>query len=101
MDKNGNSKGSGFVSTGDKLQVYKGNSLYKAYPIIIFGDINGDGTISLKDMVYVQRLLLEIDDAKGTQLLAYDVNNDSKCTLLDMVMIQRHLLGIKSISQSR
>lgn len=101
MDKNGDSKGSGFISTGDKLQVYKGNSLYKAYPIVIFGDINCDGKITLKDMVHVQRLLLEIDNAEGTFLLAYDVNDDSKCTLIDMVMIQRHLLGIKSISQNR
>ncbi len=99
MDKDGNSKGSGYISTGDKLNLYKDKSLFKAYPIIIYGDINGDGKISLLDMVHIQRQLLEIDNKKGIYFYALDVNNDSKCSLLDMVIMQRHLLGIKSIVQ--
>ncbi len=95
----GASKGSGVVATGDMLQIYKGSTLAQSYPVVIYGDVNGDGKISLADMVMVQRQLLQIKILDGPHFTAMDTNHDKTCSLADMVIIQRHLLGIAAIKQ--
>lgn len=103
MNAAGASKGSGVVATGDMLQIYKGSTLAQSYPVVIYGDVNGDvngdGKISLADMVMVQRQLLQIKILDGPHFTAMDTNHDKTCSLADMVIIQRHLLGIAAIKQ--
>ena len=81
------------------LQIYKGSTLAQSYPVVIYGDVNGDGKISLADMVMVQRQLLQIKILDGPHFTAMDTNHDKTCSLADMVIIQRHLLGIAAIKQ--
>ena len=61
------------------------------------GDVNGDGKISLLDLVHIKRHLLGISTLEGTQFAAADINEDGKVTLLDYAMVKRHLLGIQLI----
>lgn len=61
------------------------------------GDVNGDGKISLIDLVHIKRHLLGISTLEGTQFAAADINGDGKVTLLDYAMVKRHLLGIQLI----
>lgn len=99
MTSTGASKGSGIIATGDILKLYKGSSEFSSYPIVIYGDINGDGNISLADMISIQRQLLQIDQLDGPYFTAMDINHDNKCSLADMIAIQRQLLGISLIPQ--
>jgi len=95
----GASKGSGTIATGDMVQLYKENTITQTYSIVIYGDVNGDGSISLADMVMIQRQLLNIKKLQGPYFAAMDVNHDTTCSLADMVVIQRSLLGISTIKQ--
>lgn len=94
-------KSSGTVATGDKLQVkYQGsNNVYRTYNIVIYGDVNGDGKISLIDLLYIQRHLLNTKKTSGVYTLAADVSKDGKIALIDLLMVQRHLLGTAKIKQ--
>lgn len=69
-------------------------------PVIIYGDVNGDGMITSLDLLYVQRHLLEVSLLKGNYLAAADTNrrNDG-ITSLDLLYLQRHLLEVNSIVQ--
>ncbi len=82
----------------------------KEYFIVIYGDINGDGEISGRDMLYLQRHLLDLAPLTGAYAEAADVNwSDSKenaegakistISAKDMLYLQRHLLDMQKISQ--
>ncbi len=101
LDAKGNSKASGTIVTGDVLQLYKGSELYKNYPIVIYGDVNADGKISLMDMIAIQRQLVKLSNLDGIYLEASDANDDGKCSLMDMIAIQRQLVKLSDIKQKR
>ena len=101
LDSKGNSKASGIITTGDVLQIYKGNELYDDYQIVIYGDVNADGKISIMDMIAIQRQLIKLDKLDGANLEASDANNDKKCSLMDMIAIQRHIIKLSTVNQKR
>lgn len=59
-----------------------------------FGDVDGDGKISLVDVVLVQRSIANIIVLKDNQREQADVSGDEKISLTDVVNIQRYLAGI-------
>ena len=88
------------MATGDKLQEILGKqNVYRTYNIVIYGDVNGDGKISLIDLLYIQRHLLNTKKTSGVYTLAADVSKDGKIALIDLLMVQRHLLGTAKIKQ--
>ena len=58
------------------------------------GDVNGDGKISVLDIIKVQRVIVGLDAYDA----ACDVNGDGKVTILDVVRLQRHIVGIEPIN---
>ncbi|NLC44083.1 MAG: SpoIID/LytB domain-containing protein, partial [Clostridiales bacterium] len=96
----GKPKTSGIVATGDILQLKNStDAVFKEYPLVIYGDVNGDGDISLFDLLRVQRYLLGTTSLEGAYLSAADVSKDGVITLLDLLRVQRHLLGTQTITQ--
>lgn len=89
-----NTKTNGKVSTGDRLGVDD-----KVYEIVVYGDPSGDGVISIKDLLIVQKYLLGSQNLDGTYKQAADVSKDSSVTIKDLLLIQKYLLGTGSISQ--
>jgi len=102
----------GLISTGSILQILTsdGATILKELPIVIFGDVNGDGLIDGKDMLYVCRHILKTNVLTGVYAEAADVRWDTSVqdengikttdiTGVDMLYVQRHLLGISYISQ--
>ncbi len=100
------------LATGNILQVINSftEEVIKEYFIVIYGDINGDGEISGRDMLYLQRHLLDLAPLTGAYAEAADVNwSDSKenaegakistISAKDMLYLQRHLLDMQKISQ--
>ncbi len=93
-------KTSGLIKTGDKVAVYNKDGVETAiYNIVIFGDVNSDGKISIVDLARVQKHLLEISKLAGNQKDAADVNRDGKVSILDLARVQKHLLEITKIKQ--
>ena len=69
------------------------------FSIVLYGDVNGDGKISIVDLAQVQKHLLEISKHSGHFFTAADVNKDNKISILDLARIQKHLLEINQIQQ--
>lgn len=93
-------KTSGVICTGDKVLVYdKNGAKFADYTIVVFGDTNSDGKISIVDLGRVQKHLLELSKLGGAQGISADVNRDGKVSILDLARVQKHLLELTSIQQ--
>lgn len=84
------------LRTGDTIQIISGKE-EKTYEIVIYGDVNGDGEITILDLLRVQRHLLGSIRLENSYLRASDVNKDNEITILDLLKIQKHLLGSSKI----
>lgn len=106
------SNSDGIIATGNILQIFSadGTTILKELPIVIFGDVNGDGLIDAKDMLYVCRHILQVNILSGVYAEAADVRWDTTVydeqgrkttdiTGVDMLYIQRHILDIAYVSQ--
>lgn len=93
-DADGKEKDSGAVATGDVVKLYKGKAEYTSYPIIIVGDVNGDGGITSQDLRRAQRHILEVQKITDHALTAADANKDGTVNSQDLRRIQRHIIGI-------
>ena len=88
------------VATGDVLAMYVGGELVKTYEIVITGDVNGDGKISMADLVKINRHILGLAKLKDVYLEAGDVNHKGDgISMADLVITNRHLLNLTTITQ--
>ncbi|MGN0151181.1 MAG: dockerin type I domain-containing protein [Wujia sp.] len=62
------------------------------------GDVNGDGKISVLDIVKIQRVLVGLDTPDDETKKACDINGDGKITVIDIVKLQRHIVGIETLA---
>ncbi len=95
----GKEKTSGAIATGDILRLYSGATLHQSYPVVIYGDANGDGKVSAIDLRVTQKHILGITVLKGYYLTAADTNKDGKPSAVDLRMMQKHILGITKTLQ--
>lgn len=81
------------VTTASSISiVFPQNS--KIYKIVVTGDVNGDGILSVFDIVKINNHL--IDESKsldGTYKLAGDVNSDDNLSILDIVKINNAIVA--------
>lgn len=63
------------------------------------GDLNGDGKISNKDFVLMQKHILGISILDEDAAKAADISGDGKVTNKDLVLLQKHILGIAGIGE--
>ena len=99
MDKNNKAKTSGSIVTGDKVKITSGTSS-KTYTFIIYGDVSGDGNITVLDLSLVQMHLLKKKSLTGAYAQAGDVSRGGSVDILDLSKVQMHLLKKANISQS-
>lgn len=90
---------SGLVGTNDRVQIIQNGSLRQVYPVVIRGDVNGDGRINVVDLLTIQKHLLSVSALSGCPLQAADINGDGNINVLDLMKGQRYLFGIDSITQ--
>lgn len=88
----------GSLGTGYKV-TFSLNNETKKYDTIIYGDNNGDGEITILDLLRVQKQLLKSINLTGVEYASCDVNKDGNVTILDLLLVQKHLLGSKFINQ--
>ena len=98
-DKNNKAKTSGSIVTGDKINITSGDSK-KTYTIVIYGDVSGDGNITVLDLSIVQMHLLKKKALTGAYAQAGDTSKNGKVDILDLSKVQMHLLKKANISQS-
>ena len=83
---------SGTLSTG--MTAVVGN---KSYTLVVTGDVNGDGKITLTDVVALQSHVLDKKTLEGAYREAADLNSDGYVTLTDVVKAARVIIGKDTI----
>lgn len=88
------------VSTGNFVRtVYGDGTSYFDLPVVIFGDVNGDGKISQSDLDTLRQHILNTKKLTGVYLEAADVNHDGETGSLDVLQLLKYLNGDSSIDQ--
>ena len=97
LDRYGN-KASGNVGTGDTLVISNGTTS-KSYKIVIYGDNNGDGKVSVVDLLRVQKEILGSSSLSSYDRKASDTNKDGSVDVVDLLRVQKQILGNNVIEQ--
>jgi beta-N-acetylglucosaminidase len=95
-DYNGNSKVSGKIATGDTITINNSKE-ETTYTVIMPGDVNGDGEITIHDLLIIQKHLLGLNNLKGAFVKAGDINKAGTVTIRDLLKVQKHILGVSLI----
>ena len=66
--------------------------------VVVTGDVNGDGKISITDLVQINSHLLKKNELSGAAASAADVNADGKISITDLVQINSHLLKRNTVT---
>ena len=97
LDRYGN-KASGNIGTGDTLVISNGVTS-KAYKVAIYGDNNGDGKVTIVDLLRCQKHILNSSNLTDIDMVTTDVNRDGKIDIIDLLRIQKQILGKSIIEQ--
>lgn len=65
--------------------------------VIIFGDLNLDGSVNLLDAIASQKYIaktLSLDEVKAVDESLLDINKDGAINLLDAIALQKHLVAL-------
>ena len=99
MLKADGTENTGAVGTGNKIAVYANGTLVKQYDVVIYGDINGDGKLSVVDLVMMQKQILGTSQLSGAYAAAADISRDGKFSVKDLVLLQKHIINAAQIEQ--
>ncbi len=80
------------VSTGMELRLISGGETVCTKTLVVTGDINGDGAISVTDMLTIKSHLLKKTSLAGYFLAAADTNGDGTVSITDFLQIKSHIL---------
>lgn len=98
--KNGKELSEGdLVGTGCELRLIISSETLDTLTVVITGDINGDGKITLTDYANLKKRILNGNVLEGAKENACDINGDGKTTMTDYARLKMHLLGTREIVQ--
>lgn len=89
---------SGIIGTGMTVAMFKDGVEVDRLTIIVKGDANGDGNVSISDYTLVRYEILDLKPLAGAYLTAGDVNGDGNVSISDYTLIRYDILGLKSIT---
>ncbi len=88
------------IGTGDQIRLCDKDGVHKVTQnVLIYGDTNGDGDVSVLDLLRVQKDILKISKLSGYYQSAGDTSKNGTIDALDLLQVQKHILKIKSVSQ--
>ena len=79
------------IATGNVLEDDEG----KIFTLIVLGDLNQDGKLSLSDISLERKYILKMIDLSEIQKLATDVNFDNNISLTDISIMRKLVLEMK------
>ena len=92
---NGNSEvsGSTLIGSGMTVKLLDGSTVKQTLTVVVTGDVNGDGNITITDMLAVKSHLLKKSILSGAQAKAADTSGDKAISITDFIQIKAHILG--------
>ncbi len=81
------------LATGMVVQLLSDEEVIHSLIVVVTGDINGDGRISITDMISVKSHILGMNILENAQALAADYNGDGRITITDFVQLKAQILG--------
>lgn len=97
MDINGNSKTTGKLVTGDRVNITFDDESQQ-YTVIIYGDSSGDGDVTIMDLLQIQKHIIGATSISDPFVSAADNNQDETINIVDLLREQKHILGQIKIS---
>ena len=92
IDEEGNTLGDdGILATGMKLKLDENTE----YTLVITGDINKDGRISITDLAKLKLHIIEKDVLQDYSYLAADINGDDRVSITDLAKLKKLIIGIE------
>ena len=86
------------VGTGMTVTLQVDGQEQETLVVIVTGDVNGDGRITVSDMIQVKAHLLESKPLEGVYAIAADVDGNGNLTISDFIQSKAHILGKGSIT---
>ena len=88
------------IGTGTKIQFKNQDKIIEEYTVVVYGDVDGSGSINARDLLMLQRYLLKKAELQQIQVKAAIVDKVSQePKAADLLKIQRHILGKYVIEQ--
>lgn len=89
------------VGTGTKVDITAPNGTFE-YTVIVYGDIDGNGTISVDDLALIKQHILNIQTLSGDKLIAGNASKHTTGTvsISDLLAVKKQIIGTAAISQS-
>ena len=88
-----------YHNTAWAVGFYEDGTAFFDLPIVLFGDLNGDGAITAEDVTSLQNHLIRASLLTGPRLRAADVNHDGEVDLQDLFRLIQYVNGDAKISQ--
>ena len=89
--------GSALIGTGMEVRLMNGSAVVAKVTIVVTGDTNGDGEITITDMLAVKSHLLGKDTLTGAAAKAADTSGDKEISITDFIQIKAHILGKEKV----
>ena len=80
------------------VKLMDGDTVKQTLTIVVTGDTNGDGSISITDMLTVKSHVLEKTALSGAAAKAADTNGDGDVSITDFLQVKFHILEKKPIT---
>ena len=84
------------IGTGYKICTPK-----HQFVVVIYGDVNKDGLISIYDLLYIKRSMLNMIQLDDAAFRGANVKTDSVADIYDMLYIKRHMIGVSLLEQPK
>ena len=76
------------------LKLVRNGQVLDQKVIVILGDVNGDGKITVNDAVFASNHYIKLTTLEGAYLKAADANGDNRITTNDAVFISNHYIKL-------
>ena len=89
------------VATGMVAQLVVKGKVVDEVTIVVTGDVNGDGNITVTDMLAIKSHILKKTTLTGAAALAADVSGDGGISVTDFIQAKSHILGKSGIKPQK
>lgn len=85
------------AGTGTTIQIT--SPVSATYTVVIYGDVTGDGNVSVGDLAKIKLHLLKSETLSSINQVAGDADKNSAVSISDLIAVKKSILGISTIQQ--